>query len=64
MTSRTGMPAITKVAREMCRLIVKFTPIIRVVTDNSSPVLLALEAANAACAALDEALQDYIEEGV
>lgn len=63
MAKRTGMPAITKVAKEMCRLIVKFEPIIRAVTDNDPAVALALSGALAACSTLEESLQEYIEDG-
>jgi len=64
MATRTGMPAIVAVAREMCRLITKFTPIIRIAVSDNAQVLLALEAANAACSALDEQLAEFIETGV
>lgn len=63
MARRTGIPAIQQVAKNMCRLITKFTPIIKIVTSNDAGVTLALDTAAAACSALDEALQEYRDFG-
>lgn len=52
MTRRTGIPTILQVAQEMCRLIVKFTPVIQAIYPNNTALLAALAAANAACAEL------------
>lgn len=64
MAQRTGMPTITKVAKELCRLITKFAPVIRIVTNNDATVSLALDTALAACSALEEALAEFIPQGV
>lgn len=61
---RTGIPTLTYLAREMCRLITKFGPIIREISNNDPGVATALSAALAACSALDEKLQEYAEQGV
>jgi len=61
---RTGIPAIRKVGHELCRLIVKFAPIILQISDNDPGVSTALAAALAACQALDEAIAEYQQQGV
>lgn len=52
MTKRTGVPALMEVARRMCLLIVKFSPVIQRLYPENDAVLTALAAANAACEAL------------
>lgn len=52
MARRTGIPSIILVAQELCRLIVKFTPVIQALYPNRSALHAALAAANAACAEL------------
>lgn len=64
MARRTGVPSLMKVAREMCRLITKFSPVIAQYFPGSTGVQAALAAANAACAALHDALMEIQEEGV
>lgn len=56
MARRTGVPALMEVARRMCILIVKFTPIIQQLYPGNATLLAALATANAACAALHEQL--------
>lgn len=64
MARRTGIPALMEVAKEMCRLIAKFTPIIVALYGTDPAVSTALSAANAACAALHEKLVEIAETGV
>ena len=52
MASRTGLPTMLRIARELCRLITKFTPVIEVAFPGNTALLAALAAANAACATL------------
>ena len=52
MARRTGVPTILQVAQNMCRLIVKFTPIIQQLYPANATLLAALATANSACAAL------------
>lgn len=63
MTRRTGVPALMEVARRMCNLITKFTPVITQLYPSNAPLLAALAAANAACAALHEELSVVREYG-
>jgi hypothetical protein len=63
MTRRTGVPTLLKLAQEMCRLIVKFTPIIQALYGTNTALMAALAAANAACATLVEELAVVRELG-
>lgn len=49
MARRDGFYSLRKVAREMCRLITLFTPIIRGLYPNNTALQAALAAAMAAC---------------
>jgi hypothetical protein len=64
MARRTGVYSLRKVAHEMCRLITKFTPVIIAVFPESTALHAALEAANSACALLDQELAEVQEVGV
>lgn len=63
MASRTGIPSLMVVARRLCLLIVKFTPIITHLYPSNTALLAALAAANAACSALHEELALVREYG-
>jgi hypothetical protein len=63
MTRRTGVPALMDVARRMCNLITKFTPVITHLYPSNSALLAALAAANTACAALHASLSEVREYG-
>lgn len=63
MTRRTGVPSLIDVAREMCRLITKFTPVIQRLYPENVALQAALAAANTACGALDEELIKVRELG-
>jgi hypothetical protein len=52
-----------KVAKELCRLLVKFAPIIRSLEAYTPAVGTAMDAAMAACSALHEALEELRELG-
>lgn len=56
MTVRSGVPSLMEVARRLCTLIVKFTPVIQRLYPDNNDVQVALAAANAACSALSEEL--------
>ena len=56
MARRTGVPAMMIVARRLCLLITKFTPIITQLYGGNASLMAALTAANSACAALHEEL--------
>lgn len=56
MARRTGVPSLMFIARRLCILIVKFTPVIMQVYPTSTALHAALAAANAACATLHEQL--------
>jgi hypothetical protein len=49
---RNGVPSIISIAKELCRLVVKFTPIITKQYPDNDELLAALAAANVACVAL------------
>lgn len=63
MTKRTGIPSLMDVARRMCLLLVKFTPIIQSLYGDNATLMAALTAANAACSALHEELAQVRETG-
>lgn len=63
MATRTGLPTILEVARNLCRLINKFTLVIEVVYPENTALLAALAAANAACAVLASEVQAQIPLG-
>jgi hypothetical protein len=64
MAQRIGFYSLRKAAREICRLITKFTPVIQAAYPDSETLLLALAAANAACAALVESIDEVAPQGV
>lgn len=64
MTRRTGLPSLRDVAKEMCRLLTKFTPVIAAAYPENAALLAALAAANAACAALVEEVEGQLPTGV
>lgn len=53
---KTGVPSLMYIAKELCRLITKFTPIITQLYPSNVDLLAALAAANTACAALEAQL--------
>jgi len=62
MAQRTGVPSLMQVARKLCLLITKFTPVIIHLYPSNTALQNALTAANAACSALHEelaAVRDY-----
>lgn len=64
MTRRLGVPSLIDVAKEMCRLITLFSPIIQRAYPNNAALLAALAAANAACATLHLECEKVREFGV
>lgn len=54
--ARTGVPTLQRVAQELCKYIVRFTPIIRLAYPQNAAILAALDAALAACSVLDQEL--------
>lgn len=63
MAKRTGVPSLLIVAKEMCRLITKFAPIITAAYPSNAALQAALAAALAACAALGDQLMAVREYG-
>ena len=63
MARRTGVPSMMQVAQTLCRLIVKFSPVIAVVYPGNAALQAALAAANAACAVLVDELAAVRETG-
>lgn len=63
MAQRNGVPTMILVAKELCRLLAKFTPIITAQFPSNTALLAALAAANTACAALAAQLQLVKEYG-
>jgi hypothetical protein len=63
-TRVTGLPSMRAIARTLCRLIYKFTPIITSLYGDKPALLAALSAANAACAVLVEQIDETLEPGV
>lgn len=64
MARRTGLPSILHLAKQMCRLIALFTPVVKQVYPSATALHAALAAANAACETLHDAITDTIPEGV
>lgn len=56
MTARTGVPSLILVAREVCRLLVKYAPRIKELYPANTTLHDALDAALIACQALEAAL--------
>lgn len=64
MTKRTGLPSIVAVAHELCRLLVKFSPVIRRLYPENAILIAALDTALTACQALGQAAEDALPPGV
>jgi hypothetical protein len=60
---KTGVPAMMLVARRLCALITRFTPIILSVYPTATALHVALDTANAACAVLYAELDTVREYG-
>ena len=63
MTQRTGVPTLMQVAKRLCDLLNTFTPVITRLYPDSTALLAALAAANAACSALHAELATVREYG-
>ena len=63
MARRTGVPSLMFVARRMCALIAKFTPVIQHLYPTNAALMAALAAANAACSVLHAELETVREYG-
>lgn len=64
MAKRLGVWSLRDVAHTMCRLITKFSPILRAAYPDNAALQAALSAAMAACEVLDAELAGVQEEGV
>lgn len=60
---RNGVPSMLQIAKTLCRLIVKFTPVITQQFPTNTALLAALAAANAACSELSAQLALVREYG-
>jgi hypothetical protein len=63
MARRNGIFSIREVARNMCRLITFFEPVLRAQYPNNTALQAALSAAMAACGVLDAELQKVQTQG-
>jgi hypothetical protein len=63
MAQRTGVPSLMEVARRLCLLLTKFTPILTARYGSNAELMAALTAANAACSALHAELSEVREYG-
>ena len=63
MARRTGIPSLIAAAREVCRLLFLFTPLIKELFPTNTNLHDALDAANLACGALVEELVPVREVG-
>lgn len=57
MAARTGVPTLMGLAEQMCRYIVRFTPIIQTAFPSNPALQAALVAALAACGELGKELR-------
>lgn len=62
-TRKTGVPTLLIIAQQMCKYILKFTPVITQVYPSATALHAALAAANAACMVLGEELAKVREYG-
>lgn len=63
MARRTGIPTLVGVARQMCRYITRYTPVIRTLYPDNTLLLAALATANEACDQLEQQLTLVREVG-
>lgn len=64
MARRIGFYSIKAAARELCRLIFFFTPVIKAVYPSAAALHAALAAANAACEVLYDEIVEIEPAGV
>lgn len=64
MAQKIGFYSLRKVAREMCRFIFIFSPVIRAKYPNNALLLAALSAAEVACHNLVEQIDLQAPQGV
>jgi len=64
VAGRTGVPSLIKVAKELCRLILLFGPVITRLYPDNSALHVAMSAASAACQTFHEELEKVKEIGV
>lgn len=62
--TRTGLPTLRHLARESCRIIVKFGPVIAATFPESVALQAALASAQAACEVLVQEIDGVLTEGV
>lgn len=63
MARRTGIPSLIEAAAELCRLLAKYTPLIKTLYPSNPGLHTALDDANAACSALAAVLEAIREYG-
>lgn len=63
MARRTGLPILLQLAQNMCRIIVKYTPVIQSLYGDNDALMAALAAANGACAVLVSEVASVIPQG-
>lgn len=62
-TRKTGVPTMLSLARRLCDLIDRFSPVIRLIYPENTAVIAALEAARTSCALLQTELTEIREFG-
>jgi hypothetical protein len=64
ISRRDGLFSLQRAARELCRLVTAFTPVITRLYPTNTALLAALAAANTACAVLEAEVTAQKEPGV
>ena len=64
ISRRDGLFSLQRTARELCRLVTAFTPVITRLYPGNAALLAALAAANTACAVLEAEVTAQKVEGV
>lgn len=64
MAQKIGFYTLDRLARQMCKYVVQFTPLIKASFPNSTALHAALEAANAACSVLSDEIRQVAAPGV
>jgi hypothetical protein len=61
--AKTGIPTLLDASKVLCRALSKFAPYIRTLYPDNTALQAALDAAEAACSALTEALEAVRDYG-
>jgi hypothetical protein len=64
MAQRSGLPTILQLAKQLCKFISVWTPVIQKFYGGNAALMAALASANAACAVLAAAIDDVLPEPI